>query len=97
MGSLPCIFVHVNDIECSLSNNRPSIDAISPFIAGALPLLSGPTEEVTPKVRMAVFDALCKTLRHHTSGFSGGKLENIEDMVIRAMKDKDRSVRLSAG
>lgn len=60
-------------------------------------LFDGPEEEVTAMVRKAIYTALVRTLRHHASGLGGGRLEHIAEMVGRGMKDKERSVRLSAG
>ncbi|KAH9938115.1 uncharacterized protein B0H18DRAFT_1080892 [Fomitopsis serialis] len=96
LGRLPCTLVHGDITECHLSSSRPSIDALGAFMAVAIPLLDGAVDEVTPRVRKAVFSSLAPTLRHHTSGF-GGRLERIAEIITRGMKDKDRSVRLCAG
>ena len=96
LGRLPCTLVHKDISECYLSTNNPCLDTVGACMAVAIPLLDGTTDEVTPKVRKAVFVSLASALRHHTSGF-GGKLDPISEMIMRGMKDKDRSVRLGSG
>ncbi|KZT71549.1 hypothetical protein DAEQUDRAFT_111495 [Daedalea quercina L-15889] len=96
LGRLPCTLVHSDMSECQPSTSKPSLDTLGAYMAVAIPLLDGAVDEVTPKVRKAVFLSLASALRHHTSGF-GGKLDPISEMIMRGMKDKDRSVRLGAG
>ncbi|KAH9844382.1 uncharacterized protein C8Q71DRAFT_696515 [Rhodofomes roseus] len=96
LGRLPCTLVHSENPECLLSSSKPPLDTIGPFLAVAIPLLDGAVDEVTPRVRKAVFSSLTLTLRHHVLE-SGGKLERVTELIMRGMKDKDRSVRLAAG
>ncbi|KZT05577.1 uncharacterized protein LAESUDRAFT_655532 [Laetiporus sulphureus 93-53] len=97
LGNLACVLVHAHTDDCSVSSEMPSIDTISAFVAVANHLLDGPDEEVTARVRKAVFDSLAKTLRHHTSGFGGGRLERVSELILHGMKDADRTARLRAG
>ncbi|KAI0938155.1 hypothetical protein AcV7_003428 [Taiwanofungus camphoratus] len=97
LGKLPCVIVHGESSECSAVGNRPGISTVSAYMSVVILLFDGPEEEVTAMVRKAIYTALVRTLRHHASGLGGGRLEHIAEMVGRGMKDKERSVRLSAG
>ena len=57
-------------------------------------LLNGPTDEVTPQVRMKVYSTLVFVLAHHDGVDSP---ESVLDLIFRGLGDTDRSVRLSAG
>lgn len=63
----------------------------------AVPLLNGTDREVTPTVCRAVYDALARVVRHHTSGFGAAMVNPMSELVMKGMKNGDRGVRLSAG
>lgn len=57
-------------------------------------LLNGPTDEVTPQVKMKVYSTLVFVLAHYDGADS---TETILDLIFRGLGDTDRSVRLGAG
>ncbi|KAH9948812.1 hypothetical protein B0H21DRAFT_777700 [Amylocystis lapponica] len=97
LGRLPCTIVHSAQPACHATSNRPGVSTLPVYMLVSVRILEGPAGEVTALVRKAVYDALCRTLRHHAAGFGGGRLEHIAEMIMRGLKDQDRSVRLSAG
>lgn len=60
-------------------------------------LLEGDDKEVTPAVRKAAFVALARSVRHQTVIYDSTGLRHVAQLAVRAMKDLDRNVRISAG
>ncbi|CCL98247.1 uncharacterized protein FIBRA_00241 [Fibroporia radiculosa] len=95
VGRLSCVLAHPGDDDCSLALHRLPVDTLPVFVLVTRLLLEGPDNEVTAKVYKAVFRALSRTLRHLKHDVT--RLDYIRDSIGRHMKNKDRSIRLSAG
>ncbi|KAL6309800.1 hypothetical protein BKA93DRAFT_723405 [Sparassis latifolia] len=88
---------HAGVPSSSWSVDRPEISTVSVYMPVATLLLEGSGEDVTAVVRKSVYDALAQTLRYHTHAVDVSDFEHTTDMIVRGMKDGDRSVRLGAG
>ncbi|KAI0797124.1 hypothetical protein C8Q75DRAFT_710778 [Abortiporus biennis] len=94
---LSCAIVHDGTDDCFSCIRKPAVATLPAGLRVAEQLLSGTTDEIKPLVRKAVYEALGRSIRHHTSGFAHGMLDYCADFVGRGLKDVDRSVRISAG
>lgn len=77
--------------------NRSSVSTIPIGMRIVIKLLEGTENEITSMVQKSAYDALARIIRHHTSGFGPAMTEPVCELVVKGMKQPDRSVRLSAG
>ena len=86
------------DCQSSLSASRPTIHSLDAYLEAASKLLDGSPEDVSPKVRKAVYVALAFFLTHFThSAECDPGVNSALELVQKGLKDSDRSVRLAAG
>ncbi|KAJ3556801.1 hypothetical protein NM688_g1817 [Phlebia brevispora] len=97
LGRLPCALTRHLDSPCPSTPTRTSVASIPTGMRVVVALLDGNEKEVTAPVHRAVYDALLRIIRHHTSGFGQAMIEPVSELVIKGMKNSDRGVRLSAG
>ncbi|TCD67266.1 serine/threonine-protein kinase M1 [Steccherinum ochraceum] len=97
LADLPCALAHDSNVSCGAPGRALAISTIPVCLRVKTSILEGPKTEVTPTVRRVVFDAIGKSIRHHTMGFGGKRLEYAAEAIYMGMKDSDRGVRLSAG
>ncbi|KAF7789400.1 hypothetical protein EIP86_000344 [Pleurotus ostreatoroseus] len=97
LARLPCALTSHLDLPCPSVPIRTAVVSIPTGMRVVVLLLDGPEREVTPIVCRAVYDALLRVVKHHTSGFSLALVEPVSELVMKGMKHGDRGVRLSAG
>ena len=97
LARLRCALTSHLDLRCPSVPIRTAVVSIPTGMRVVVLLLDGPEREVTPIVCRAVYDALLRVVKHHTSGFSLALVEPVSELVMKGMKHGDRGVRLSAG
>ncbi|CAL1700250.1 unnamed protein product [Somion occarium] len=97
LGQLACLITHDANTPCASAIRKVGISTMSVCLRIATIVLDGSSQEVTPLVRKAVFSALARNVIHHTETVAGRSLEHAAELVMRSLKDPERSVRLSAG
>lgn len=97
LANLPCVIFHNSSSTCEHPIRKPAVSTIPVCLRVGSCLLDGTENEVTAEVRRLVYEALRRSIRHHTTGFGGRRVNHASEFISRGLKDQDRSVRLSAG
>lgn len=96
LADLICLLSSCKGPKCSDPCDQQDLATLSPCLVIIKNLFDGSDDEVTSEVRRRTYVALTRIIRHH-SGKSLEGWEDAENVIFRGMKDKERSVRLSAG
>ena len=98
LAEFPCLLFHAND-KCTPESNadKPDICFAAVYMKVAFRILDCDSEKIRPRVHVAVYNALARSLRHHTSNIEERLFEDLISFIGRGMKDKERGVRLAAG
>ena len=97
LARLPCAIARHLDSLCPANHLRIPLTVIPTGLRAAMVLLTGTNKEVTPAVHHAVYDALVRVVRHHSSGFGIAITGPMFEVALKGVKGNDRSARLSAG
>ncbi len=97
LASLPCAIFHDSSLACGDPQRKPAVSTIPVCLRVGSCLLDGTGKEVTSAVRRVAYEALSRSIRHHTTGFGGRRVDHASEFISRGLKDQDRTVRLSAG
>ncbi|KAI0353102.1 hypothetical protein OH77DRAFT_1497585 [Trametes cingulata] len=97
LGELPCLLIHGRE-GCSYDLQKPGLAFIAVYLKVAFRILeSDESRKISASVRAAVYDALGRALRHHSTTVDERMFEETMGFVGRGMRDPDRLVRLAAG
>ena len=78
--------------QCALVTNEIALPMNPPDLTR---LLEGTGDEVTALERRQAYDALARSIKHHSVAYD--RLDLATEAIFRGMRDRDRSVRLGAG
>ncbi|KAI0375920.1 hypothetical protein BV20DRAFT_933352 [Pilatotrama ljubarskyi] len=97
LGDLPCLLIHGTE-KCSSALQKPGVAFIAVYLKVAFRILeSDEPGKISAGVRAAVYDALGRSLRHHSTPVDERMFEETIGFIGRGMRDPDRLVRLAAG
>lgn len=99
LSELPCLLFHAND-QCTPATNdgKDDICFIAVYLKVAFRILEcDDSRKVRPRVYVAVYNALGRSLRHQTSLLDERLFEDLTTFIVRGMRDRERGVRLAAG